>query len=299
MDMVKIGLFIKQMRKEKGLTQEELAEKLGTTSKSISRWENGQNMPDYSLIKSLAEILGVSVNDIINGEQIKKEDVISKYDDNIVKVLEEYNRMKKREKRMITIGSIALGIFGIIKLAIGYGALLFLVIAPFFAKVEVHTDIENYNNYIGKYASETYQIKFEMDEEIFPKFITDEMEIEDFKMVYYNPWDAQYLSYLVVDYSDDDYQKEVERLENIPMTDYIGYYDVSGFTKYRLLAMFADSYNGFVYALTDDENRIIYVELIFCNYFYDLEYEEYIPDDYLPDGFNAHLDNPYSKRQLK
>lgn len=52
---------------------------------------------------------------------------------------------------------------------------------------------------------------------------------------------------------------------------------------------------GFVYALTDNENRIIYVELIFCNYFYDLDYKNMIPEEYLPDGFDATLDNPYSK----
>ena len=54
--------------------------------------------------------------------------------------------------------------------------------------------------------------------------------------------------------------------------------------------IYADSYYGFVYALAKNENEIIYVELIFCNGFYDLKYENYINTDYLPDGFNAKME---------
>ena len=61
MNQEKIGKFIAECRKEKGLTQEELGEQLGTTSKSISRWENGNTMPDISIYKDLANILDISV----------------------------------------------------------------------------------------------------------------------------------------------------------------------------------------------------------------------------------------------
>ena len=60
--------------------------------------------------------------------------------------------------------------------------------------------------------------------------------------------------------------------------------------------MYANPYYGFVYAITDGKEKIIYVELIFCNYFYDLEYEKYINTDFLPDGFDATIDNSYEKR---
>ena len=63
--------------------------------------------------------------------------------------------------------------------------------------------------------------------------------------------------------------------------------------------MYANPYNGFVYAITDNENRIIYVELIFCNYFYDLNYKEYIPSKYLPDGFDATINNSYQKKMME
>ena len=151
---------------------------------------------------------------------------------------------------------------------------------------------------MGPNAITEYQNKWGMNEDIFPKTITDDMNVIDYKMVYYNPWDAQYLSYLVVDYNDEDYQKETERLKKYNSTDYIGYYSVSGFSKYTLLAMEADSYQGFVYAITDNKNRIIYVEIIFCNYYMDLNYIEYIDSDYLPDGFNATSNNPYEKENV-
>ena len=167
------------------------------------------------------------------------------------------------------------------------------------AKVEVYTDIRLYNDYIGSTANESFKDKWEMDETIFPKSISDNMNVLDYKMVYYNPWDAQFLSYLVVKYNENDYETEVNRLTNYGINKYTGYYSVTGFTKYHLLAMYADSYNGFVYAITDDVDTIIYVEIIFCNYYMDLDYKEYINNDYLPDGFDATINNPYSKKLLK
>ena len=186
-----------------------------------------------------------------------------------------------------------------IRFFIGFFAIIFLIFSSFTTKVEINDDISKYRDFIGINAKEEYQNKWDMDESIFPKDITSSMKIVDYKMVYYNPWDAQYLSYLIIDYNKKDYEKEVNRLKGYTSTDYIGYYGVTGFTKYTLLAIYADKYQGFVYALTDNENRVIYVELIFCNYFYDLEYEKYINDDFLPDGFDATLDNEYQNKMLK
>lgn len=168
------------------------------------------------------------------------------------------------------------------------------------APIDVYTDVENYHLYMqGEQALEEFQSKWGMDETIFPEEITADMEVQDFKMVYYNPWDAQYLGYLVVDYNEQDYENEVSRLKSCSSTDYLGNYGVTGFSEeYTLLAMSADDYQGFVYALTDNEDSIIYVELIFCNYFYDLDYEEYIPNEYLPVGFDATQDNAYKKEIL-
>ena len=184
------------------------------------------------------------------------------------------------------------------KTIVGFLAIILLLFGFFNAKVEVYDNIENYSDFIGTNAKEGYRNKWGMDEEIFPKEIGENMKIKDFKMIYYNPWDSQYLSYLVAEYDEEDYKKEVERLKAYNSTEYIGYYGVTGFSKYTLLAMYADKYQGFVYALTDNENKIIYVELIFCNYCYDIEYENYINNDYLPDGFDARIDNTYRKELL-
>lgn len=69
MDITKAGAFIKSLRAEKGLTQKELAEKLGCTDKAVSRWETGIGLPDASLLLSLSELFGVSVNELLNGER--------------------------------------------------------------------------------------------------------------------------------------------------------------------------------------------------------------------------------------
>lgn len=71
MDTKKIGAFIAANRKAKGLTQEQLAEKLGVTNKTISRWETGKYMPDLSLLQPLSEELGISLNELLSGEQIE------------------------------------------------------------------------------------------------------------------------------------------------------------------------------------------------------------------------------------
>ena len=76
MDSKKIGAFIAANRKKKGLTQEQLGEKLGVSNKTISRWENGNYMPDLSLLEPLSKELEISLNELLAGEEIEKEKVI-------------------------------------------------------------------------------------------------------------------------------------------------------------------------------------------------------------------------------
>ena len=95
MDQIKIGIFILNCRKEKGLTQEQLAEKLGVTSKSISRWENGNTMPDYSLLKDLCNELEINVNELLSGEKIKGNDYMNKSEENLIKLRKQIDKRKK------------------------------------------------------------------------------------------------------------------------------------------------------------------------------------------------------------
>ena len=120
MDTIKIGRFIAKKRKELGLTQQQLAEQLGVTNKTISRWENGNYMPDLSMIEPLSEILQISLNEFFAGEEIKIEElttekVVEKTETSILETLYYSNRqilMSKRKYIQITIGIILL-MFGI------------------------------------------------------------------------------------------------------------------------------------------------------------------------------------------
>ena len=100
MDVIKIGKFIAENRKAKKLTQEKLAEKLGVTSKTISRWENGNYMPDISLLKPLSEELGVTLNDLISGEKVDKEHYQEKLEKNIIDTI-DYTSKKVYEKNKV------------------------------------------------------------------------------------------------------------------------------------------------------------------------------------------------------
>ena len=69
MEQIKTGKFIAELRKEKGMTQEQLGDRLGVNSRSVSRWENGHGMPDISLLLELADVLGVTVQELLEGSR--------------------------------------------------------------------------------------------------------------------------------------------------------------------------------------------------------------------------------------
>ena len=104
MNQEKIGKYIATCRKNKKLTQEQLAEKLGITSKSISRWENGKTMPDVSLFHSLCKELSITINDLLSGETTSKNNLDLSAD----KLLDYSKYIKKTEKKKLIILSIGL-----------------------------------------------------------------------------------------------------------------------------------------------------------------------------------------------
>ena len=92
MNQERIGAFIARLRAEKNLTQKELAGRLGVTDKAVSKWENGRCMPDILLLKPLCAELGITINELLNGEH----DVsVIKTDENLIRILKEYRQMKK------------------------------------------------------------------------------------------------------------------------------------------------------------------------------------------------------------
>ena len=73
MNQTKTGTFISECRKEKRMTQAQLAEKLNITDRAVSKWETGKSMPDSSVMLELCEILGITVNELLSGERIDME----------------------------------------------------------------------------------------------------------------------------------------------------------------------------------------------------------------------------------
>ncbi len=98
MNQEKIGLFIAKQRKVKGLTQEQLAEKLGITKNAVSKWERGLSLMDMSLLKPLSELLKVEVIDILSGEIVNKKDKEQEYENLILKLFGNMNLNKRKIK---------------------------------------------------------------------------------------------------------------------------------------------------------------------------------------------------------
>lgn len=101
MDYKKIGLFIAQERKAKNLTQEALAKKLYVSAKKISKWENGNGLPDTSILTNLCAILEITVNELLSGERLDDADYKEKAENNIAVVFEEGERKIKKHNRIM------------------------------------------------------------------------------------------------------------------------------------------------------------------------------------------------------
>ncbi len=104
MNQEKIGKFIAECRKQKNMTQQELAEKLNVSDRTVGNWENGRNMPDLSLFKPLCNELNISLNDLMSGEKVKEREYQEKLEENTINIIDYTN--KKIENRNNFIGLI-------------------------------------------------------------------------------------------------------------------------------------------------------------------------------------------------
>ena len=96
MDQVKIGQFIKAFRKEKALTQREVAEKLNISEKTVSKWETGNGLPEVGLMLPLCELLEISVNELLSGERLDEKQYFEKAEQNIMSLIQEKAEAKKK-----------------------------------------------------------------------------------------------------------------------------------------------------------------------------------------------------------
>lgn len=97
MNQEKIGKFIQQKRKEKKLSQMEFAEKLGVSNRTISKWENGYGMPDYSMINDLCSLLDISINELLSGEELSTDNYQKKLEENIFNTIDYNNKIRNKK----------------------------------------------------------------------------------------------------------------------------------------------------------------------------------------------------------
>ena len=144
MNQQKTGGFLKELRKEKGITQEQLAEVFGVSSRTVSRWENGVNMPDLSLLAEIADYYNVDIREIIDGER-KSENMDKEIKETVLKAAEYTDNEKmvllKRIRKESISGTIALAVYLIIKVfdlsaksylleIVGTAALIIVALTP-------------------------------------------------------------------------------------------------------------------------------------------------------------------------
>ena len=102
MDLQKIGSFLKELRKEKELTQEQLAETLSVSRRTVSRWETGSNMPDLDLLMEMADLYQVELRELLNGER-KNEPMNKELTETVMQVAEYSNAEKKRSTIIVRV----------------------------------------------------------------------------------------------------------------------------------------------------------------------------------------------------
>ena len=367
MDQKKTGQFLKALRNEKKITQEELARHFNVSNRSVSRWETGTNLPDISLLVEIADFYDVDVREIIDGE--RKSEMMDKETREVADKMAAYAGTEKgkllRFIQAASVTGVFLSVIAIVLQTLTYepdlrrfGALLatficfvvmcvitlyvtgllqriskhrklvkaikittivvlavvthyvvFMILAVGFmmasvmsAKIDVSTDISDYNKYIHSGANNEYAIgDYEMFD-VFPGTVPANADVTEYQLTYYNPWDGQYVVYMTLDYTSG-YDDEIARLQSIGVDDYKGIYTVTEEPEgYDLVAMDSDDYSGFVYAMipedADGNTKITYVGIVFCNYVMDIDVHDYLPNKYLLQGFDASDNNPYKNQMM-
>ena len=112
MDLVMTGAFLRELRKEKNITQEELAEKMGVARRTVSHWETGANMPDMDILIDISDFYGVDLREILDGER-KSKQMDKEIKETVLKVAEYENEGKKRSSIVVIVYSV-LGIISLL-----------------------------------------------------------------------------------------------------------------------------------------------------------------------------------------
>lgn len=121
MNQEAIGKFIAICRKEKGLTQKQLAENLNITDRAVSKWETGKSIPDAAIMLDLCKILGISANELLSGERIAMENYQKRAEENLVELQQKAYNAQKSSSLLVKLAVLILGVFFIVKYGIGSG----------------------------------------------------------------------------------------------------------------------------------------------------------------------------------
>ena len=119
LDLIKTGSFISEMRKDKGLTQKQLADQVGVSDKAVSRWETGKGLPDTSIMPELCNALNININELLSGERLDVEAYSGKAEEIMVSLVKDVQENKK-DRKAVVLGLILgfvllmLGLFGIV-----------------------------------------------------------------------------------------------------------------------------------------------------------------------------------------
>lgn len=111
MDQEKIGIFISTLRKEQGMTQQQLAEAIGVSNKTISKWECGRGMPELALIVPLCHILHTNINEFLSGEHLLENGYTERAETNMMNLLQETENSKKKSRSSLFAFAVAIIIF--------------------------------------------------------------------------------------------------------------------------------------------------------------------------------------------
>ena len=141
MDLIKIGKYIAFKRKEQGLTQKQLAEKLNMSDKSVSKWERGICLPDVSVYLELCKILGISINEFLAGEDIPKETIEQKAEENIIQITKDNKNKQKYLKKIIRL------------------LIVMLVVFIFITSIFVYKKLTQPQNYIEPYLEKSTEMQ--------------------------------------------------------------------------------------------------------------------------------------------
>ncbi len=141
MDLIKIGKYIAFKRKEQGLTQKQLAEKLNMSDKSVSKWERGICLPDVSVYLELCKILDISINEFLAGEDIPKETIEQKAEENIIQITKDNKNKQKYLKKIIRL------------------LIVMLVVFIFITSIFIYKKLTQPQNYIEPYLEKSTEMQ--------------------------------------------------------------------------------------------------------------------------------------------